>query len=320
MNRRPLVSVVIIFLNAEEFLEEAIESVWKQTYRNWELMLVDDGSSDSSTAIARRYAAADPARVRYLEHPDHANRGMSASRNLGARGGGGEYVAFLDADDVWLPRKLEEQVAILESQPAAGVVYGMGEDWHSWSRAGRPDQIRELGVPAETLVEPPSLLTLFLQGRERTPCPSDILVRRSALERVGGFEDAFRGLYEDQAFLAKVYLESAVFVSGRRWSRHRKHPNSFMAVVRRSGPKHPPGLEFLGWLEKYLTNNRVEDEALWGALRKKQWRYRHPGWHRRLRWVRRSMRPALALARRVAHRAAPTTAERLPESHWNRSE
>jgi len=320
MSRQPLVSVVIIFLNGEEFIGEAIESVLNQTYQNWELMLVDDGSSDGSTEIARRYAARDPGRVRYLEHPGHANRGMSASRNLGSRSGEGEYVAFLDADDVWLPRKLEEQVAILESHPSAGMVYGRAEYWHSWSGTGQPDQVRELGIPPDTLIEPPSLLTFFLQGRERTPCPSDFMVRRSTLERVGGFEDAFRGLYEDQALLAKVYLEAAVFVAGHCWTRHRRHPNSFMAVVRRSGPKHPPGLEFLGWLEQYLSNKGVEDEALREGLRRKQWRYRHPGWHRRLRWIQRSMRPALALASRVAGRAAPVSEERVPERSWKRLE
>jgi glycosyltransferase involved in cell wall biosynthesis len=71
MDNQPLVSVIIIFWNAERFIAEAIESVFAQTYRAWELLLVDDGSSDGSMAIARRYAERDPQRVRYLEHPKH---------------------------------------------------------------------------------------------------------------------------------------------------------------------------------------------------------------------------------------------------------
>src|SRR5215475_5728613 len=101
MHDQPLVSVVIIFLNAECFIQEAIESVFAQAYPAWELLLVDDGSSDASTTIAQRYAEQHRHQVRCLEHPGHANRGMSASRNLGIRNARGPYIAFLDADDVW---------------------------------------------------------------------------------------------------------------------------------------------------------------------------------------------------------------------------
>src|SRR3954451_25115181 len=81
----PRVSVVTPFLNAERFLAEAVDSVLAQTYTDWELLLVDDGSSDGSTEVARNYVGLNPARVRYLEHPGHMNRGTSASRNLGIR-------------------------------------------------------------------------------------------------------------------------------------------------------------------------------------------------------------------------------------------
>src|SRR5215470_3934185 len=108
MTLEPVVSVVTIFLNAERFIEGALESVFAQTYESWELLLVDDGSTDGSTAIARRFADRNPERVRYIEHAGHVNRGMSASRNAGACAARGIYVAFLDADDVWLSHKLEE--------------------------------------------------------------------------------------------------------------------------------------------------------------------------------------------------------------------
>jgi glycosyltransferase involved in cell wall biosynthesis len=85
MSNQPLVSAVIVFWNAERFIYEAIESVFAQAYDYWELVLVDDGSSDGSTAIAQQYAGQCPEKVRYLEHPWHANRGMSASPNLGIR-------------------------------------------------------------------------------------------------------------------------------------------------------------------------------------------------------------------------------------------
>src|SRR5918997_3094056 len=140
MNSKPLVSSVMIFLNAEKFIEEAIESVFAQTHDNWELLLVDDGSSDDSSQIALRYAERHPEKVRYLEHPGHRNRGMSASRNLGIRHAKGEYIALLDSDDVWLPHKLQQQVAILDAAPEAGMVYGLSQYWHSWT--GKPQDIQ----------------------------------------------------------------------------------------------------------------------------------------------------------------------------------
>ena len=83
----PLVSVVMPFLDGIRFLPEAIDSVVTQTYPEWELLLVDDGSTDGSSALARDYARGRPDRIRYLEHAGHANRGKSTSRNLGiARG------------------------------------------------------------------------------------------------------------------------------------------------------------------------------------------------------------------------------------------
>src|SRR5215207_7546630 len=133
MNSRPLVSSIIIFLNEERFIEEAIESVFAQTYDNWELLLVDDGSTDGSTQHALQYAERYPGKVRYLEHPGHQNRGMTVSRNLGVDHAEGEYIALLDADDVWLEHKLEQQVAIMNSHPEVGMVYGNQQYWYSWT-------------------------------------------------------------------------------------------------------------------------------------------------------------------------------------------
>src|SRR5438876_6978821 len=139
MSSKPLVSVIVIFFNAEEFIQEAIQSVFAQTYASWELLLVDDGSTDGSFAIAQRCAKAS-GKVRYLEHAGHENRGMSVSRNLGIANATGEYIAFLDADDVWLPHKLEQQVAALESQPEVGMIYGPAQWWYSWS--GNPEDLQ----------------------------------------------------------------------------------------------------------------------------------------------------------------------------------
>src|SRR5688500_15389988 len=129
---RPRVSVIIIFLDVERYLGEAIDSVLQQTYTDWELLLVDDGSKDGSSALARQYAAQRPSQIRYLDHPGHANLGMSASRNLGIEHARGEYVAFLDADDVYLPERLSKHMRVLDTHPEVAMVQSDLIFWYSW--------------------------------------------------------------------------------------------------------------------------------------------------------------------------------------------
>jgi len=124
-----LVSVIVPFFNAGKFLEETIASVFAQTYQHWQLLLIDDGSNDASTDIAKRYAQEYPEKVHYFDHAEHQNRGVCFSRNLGVKRASGEYVTLLDADDVWLPRKLERQLAISRSHPAAGLIFGVSQYW-----------------------------------------------------------------------------------------------------------------------------------------------------------------------------------------------
>jgi glycosyltransferase involved in cell wall biosynthesis len=276
----PSVSVILIFLNAERFIQEAIESVFAQNYESWELLLVDDGSSDSSTLIARKIMEKHPVKVRYFDHPGHQNRGMSASRNLGVANAQGKYIAFLDSDDVWLPDKLKRQVAILDSQPEAGMLYGLSQWWYSWTgnpEDSRRDFIHELGVPSNTLIQPPTLLTLFFLSQQAAiPNPSNILVRREIYEKVGGFEETLRGMYEDQAFCAKVCLAAPVFASSECWDRYRQHPDSSSSNMYRKGEEFTARLLFLNWLSNYLDYQGIKDQETRRLLRKEIWIYRYP--------------------------------------------
>jgi glycosyltransferase involved in cell wall biosynthesis len=277
MRQTPLVSVIVIFLNAERFIQEAIESVFTQTYGGWELLLVNDGSTDGSIEMAGRYARQHPQKVQLLAHEGGQNLGMSASRNLGIRHAAGQYIAFLDADDTWFPNTLGEQVAALEAQPEAAMVYGPLFWWYSWNgnhEGNRRDYIETLGVPANKLLKPPRLLPLFLL--DKAAVPSGILVRREAIQRVGGFEDAFRGEYEDQVFCAKICLHEPVLASSRCWYRYRQHPGSAVAVGHQSGQTHRARMVFLSWLKGYLQEQGVRDTDVWRALRHELWRSRYP--------------------------------------------
>lgn len=279
MDRQPLVSVIMIFLNEETFIREAIESVVAQTYEKWELLLVDDGSTDRSPQIALDYADKYPNQIIYLEHENHQNRGMSATRNLGIQSAKGEYIAFLDGDDVYLPDKLAQQVDIMQSQPTAAMVYGHTQDWFSWT--GNPedcqrDLIYDLKVETNTLIKSPLLFNLCLQRQAPTPCTCSALVRREVVEQVGGFEESFRGLYEDQVFFLKIMLQSPVFVSSEWWDRYRRRPDSCNSTARKTGKSDALRLLFLNWLETYLQEQAIANPEIKTALHKELWPYQHP--------------------------------------------
>ena len=282
MNKALTVSGILIFLNAEAFLAEAIESVLAQTYQGWELLLVDDGSTDRSTSIARGYAQRHPGRIVYLEHDGHVNRGKSTSRNLGIRRAHGEYVAFLDADDVWLPSKLARQVATLSRYPEAVMLYGPTLYWHSWtSETSNRDFRGVLGVRPDSLFRPPYLLARFLARSGIVPGICSMLARRRAVVEVGGFEESIQQMFEDQTLIAKLCLHGPVFVDSTCYDLYRQHPGSSSSQAISAGAYHPwkpspSHLAFLEWLASYLESHPRADESLRLVLKRELWLVRHP--------------------------------------------
>lgn len=109
MTEKPLVSVIINCYNGEKYLREAIDSVFAQTYQNWEIIFWDNQSTDSTREIVESYKSE---KIRYFYAPKHTPLGEA--RNLAVEKANGEYINFLDADDVWMPEKLEKQIALVE--------------------------------------------------------------------------------------------------------------------------------------------------------------------------------------------------------------
>ncbi|MGY5889246.1 glycosyltransferase family 2 protein [Geodermatophilus arenarius] len=298
----PRVSVICIFYNGEQFLDEAIRSVMAQSTGDFEFLLCDDGSTDGSTSMALGWQARHPGQVRYLQHPDHANRGMSATRNLGLDAARGEFIAFIDADDVWRPEKLTEQMAIMDAHPGLGMVCGTVNYWWSW--AGGEDVLVPTGHVRNRVVPPPEAsLALYPLGTASAPCPSDMLLRREAVQSVGGFEAHFTGarqMYEDQGFLGKLYLSWPVWFSDAVWLDYRQHPDSSVASVTRAGRYHEVRQYYLDWFERHL-DSRAEPAppAVRAALARALRPYRRPVLH--------------ALA------AAPARLTRLPRAAMRRA-
>jgi len=109
----PLVSIITPSYNASKFIEETLESILKQTYSNWELIIIDDCSTDNSIEILQPYIEQD-SRIKVLLN--ETNLGAASSRNRGLDIANGDYIAFLDSDDLWLPQKLSKQIAFMQQE------------------------------------------------------------------------------------------------------------------------------------------------------------------------------------------------------------
>jgi glycosyltransferase involved in cell wall biosynthesis len=279
-NGSPLVSVVTPFLNVSAYLAESIESVRGQTYPHWELLLCDDGSSDGGSDIARRYAALDPVRIRYLAHDGGGHRGASAARNLGLRAARGEYIALLDGDDVWFPDSLRARVDLLEERRDADAVYGAAEYWYGWTGAPEDvarDHVPAAGIPSDTLLAPHQLLTKLLRRELLAPDTCSVLMRAEAVRRTGGFVEEFRYIYTDQVFFAKLSLIAWILYVDQPWARYRRHEASAYSTVQRTGKSREARLRFLNWLRDYLAHHPAgSDPELRMALRMALRRSRHP--------------------------------------------
>lgn len=314
---KPFVSCIIIFFNAkkETFFEEAIESIFAQTYDNWELLLADDGSTDESTSIALHYAQKYPTKVRYVEHEGHQNRGMSATRNLGIRHAKGEYVAFLDSDDVWLPSKLEQQLIIFEDHPEAAMVYGRTLFWFSWMENNplclndnREDYLTLTSRDFDTIIKPPRQLITGLIDINYFAATCSVMVRRNIFAMLGGFEDEFRSANEDRVFFTKIFLHFPVYVSSQCWDRYRRHSDSYYGRII-SQPtlrlsNDPYGhFRYMEWLETYLIHTHNKDIRVWFELTKALLPYRHPRIYKLLNLI--------SLPKKLLHKIYRTTRIKL---------
>ena len=168
------VSVIIPTHNRRKSLTRAVESVRTQTFPDWELLVVDDGSSDGTD---RDWSDPDDSRIWYLRTE---NQGVSAARNLGIRLADSPWIAFLDSDDYWLPRKLETQLGALDSHPGYLAVHS-DEIWIRNGRRVNPKKIhRKYGGWVYRYSLPRCVIS-----------PSSILVSRELLDRCGAFDEDF---------------------------------------------------------------------------------------------------------------------------------
>jgi glycosyltransferase involved in cell wall biosynthesis len=212
----PTVSIILPTFNRLRFLRPAVESVFAQTYTDWELVIADDGSDEPTQA----YLAAihKPPRVRVLlcSHTGSPAR----VRNAALREAKGTFVAFLDSDDLWLPRKLELQLQTLQSRPRCRWSYTAfiqvdGEN------AVLPEESRRLWVPNEGAV-----FETIVAGKVSLRSPSLVVVARELLSQVGGFDEKLDSA-EDMDLWARLAQHSELALINEPLARIRVHTENY---------------------------------------------------------------------------------------------
>ncbi len=184
-----MVSIIMPLYNGADFLESTVHSVQAQTVSDWELIIIEDCSTDESRSLAERLAAEDP-RIRLLKNP--RNMGTAASRMKGIRESRGQWLAFLDCDDLWLPDKLEKQLPLLET---ADVVYSSYQMIDENDRTIRVYRTRNT-VNFELMLE------------ENYIGCSSVILRRELFDYIGFRKDFY---HEDYVLWLELIQQGAIF-------------------------------------------------------------------------------------------------------------
>jgi glycosyltransferase involved in cell wall biosynthesis len=268
-NASPLVSVIVPLYDGSAYIESTLKSVLSQSFSSYEILVIDDGSTDDGPAKVSNLQKSSPERIRLLHHPDRGNHGIAASRNLGIRNSVGTLIAFLDQDDLWLPQRLQREVAALQHFPKAALVYAQCAyiDEHGVRTSlrgmhplyGRGDAGGPRNVFSKLIKED------FIPNLT-------VLVRKSCLERVGLLDEGPRYEYEDWLLLSKLaYFYQFIFIPEvlAEW---RVHSRNYSAYVFETGRLTHADEHYTVTLFSFLMNqNGVRYQELRKFLRRRIW-------------------------------------------------
>jgi glycosyltransferase involved in cell wall biosynthesis len=221
MQVMPRVSVIVPAYNAAAYLPYAIDSVIVQTYPSWEIVIVNDGSTDNTSAVVASYQPRLQDQLQYIDQP---NRGLSAARNTGIRAARGEFIAMLDADDVWLPHRLARGVPVLDADPETGLVHAkvVRIDVHG-------------SITGQLRVEPQYLSGRIARNiytrRAHLICPT-VMFRKSCLDAAGWFDEAMNAT-EDRDLWFRIALRYKVAFIDEVLAHYRLSPTSITANLER---------------------------------------------------------------------------------------
>jgi len=209
---RPKVSVIMPVLNGERYIGEAIRSIVAQSYPNFELVVIDDGSTDSTKRLLDSFAG--QLEMKYVHHS--VPKGIPASMNDGLRHASGDLIAFLDHDDAWFPEFLETQAAYLEAHPDVGMVHS---DFQTIDSEGNVIIASVAAIRKRTRPSGRVFPELFRDG---FVVGNSVMIRKECFQRVGFFDETLRwGDYLMWLRIARLYRVDYV---GRVLTKYRQHP------------------------------------------------------------------------------------------------
>lgn len=216
----PSVSVIIPSYNAERWIKSTIDSVLAQTYSDIEIIVVDDGSTDQTVSVVSK----NYPKIKLITQ---TNQGVAAARNKGIENSRGEWVAFLDADDIWLPHKLHEQFILLEENPDVKMVYA---GWHVWPCSDLEPDIDLLvklnNTKCEATPNTPSSGWIYPELLEDCLVwTSTVLIKKSLLKTIGNFNQKLK-IGEDYDLWLRASRETKIIKVNKPLALYRIHGSS----------------------------------------------------------------------------------------------
>lgn len=260
LGRQPAISVLMPMFDAAQYVAEAIESVRAQTLDAWEMIIVDDGSADDSYAIARRYAEREPDRIRVLQHADRANHGPSRTANRALAEACGTYIAFLNADDTWMPERLAHDIVVLDANPAVAAVISSTLYW--WMDEERPAYVDRLNAPLNCVWPPRSFFqSAWLRHESSIPCITAFTARKVLLRDLGGFDESY-AVAEDMKMIAEVAFRYPIFVADACNTQYRRTRESLWSRSIADGRDAECRRRFLRWIRTLIEEDAAEAPTL----------------------------------------------------------
>jgi glycosyltransferase involved in cell wall biosynthesis len=258
-----LISVIVPCYNYGSLLAETLDSLVAQTYPNWECIIIDDGSTDNSRAVAEEYQSRD-ARFRYVYQP---NKGMSAARNLGLTTIQGQFVQFLDADDLLAPRKFEKQIDYLATHSEIDLVYGDVRYFQHGEPAKYATTLNSLSHDWVTDAPKTKVELLNKLVANNIMVVNAPLTRTSLIQKVGFYNESLRSM-EDWEYWLRCALAGAQMrysTDPDMWAIVRVHSKSVSQnISRMAAATVQLRVQLAGWLQELgaTAAERINEEAI----------------------------------------------------------
>jgi len=221
------ISIITASYNYEDFIKETIESILAQAYSDWELIIVDDGSSDNSLDVIESYARRDR-RISLFTHPNNINRGLIETVKLGLSHAAGDYIAFLESDDIWCPTHLEDKINVLKSYPEVGLIFNSVEMFGDEKTMREYDKYFELLRKILGKITFPTNIFNFMLLINLMPTFSCVMVKKEAI--LGCSFDNLYGPWLDWGLWLQIAYRYNFYYLPKNLTKWRMHPKSYINI------------------------------------------------------------------------------------------